>query len=87
MTKKEKIIDHTHLYPGEAIRCIYGLPKKEGAPLGPLISSIYSVTYKIAEFLASRTCSSSGRKDLTPPSLRTAGPLPDDRLFHGGFNE
>ncbi|XP_033182429.1 uncharacterized protein LOC117153005 [Anabas testudineus] len=42
------------LYPGEATPCIYGLPKihKEGAPLRPIVSSINSVTYNIAKFLA-----------------------------------
>lgn len=61
--EKDKIIDHTHLYPGEAIPCIYGLPKihKEGAPLRPLISSIYSVTYKIAKLLISIVAPLAGK--------------------------
>ena len=50
---KEHVIDRSfyyRLYPGEATLCIYGLPKihKDGAPLRPIVSSINSVTYNIA---------------------------------------
>ncbi|XP_041430610.1 LOW QUALITY PROTEIN: uncharacterized protein LOC121397622 [Xenopus laevis] len=55
--EKEKAIDrilYHRLYPREATPCLYGLPKihKEGAPLRPIVSSINSVTYSIAKFLA-----------------------------------
>ena len=55
--EKERVIDRAlyyKLYPGDAIPCIYGLPKihKEGAPLRPIVSSINSVTYNIAKYLA-----------------------------------
>ncbi|XP_054861960.1 uncharacterized protein LOC129347772 [Amphiprion ocellaris] len=55
--EKSQIIDRAlyyKLYPGDAIPCIYGLPKihKEGAPLRPIVSSINSVTYNIAKYLA-----------------------------------
>lgn len=41
------------LYPGDAIPCIYRLPKihKECTPLRPIVSSINLVTYNIAEYL------------------------------------
>lgn len=47
--EKEGVVDqrqHHRLYPGEAIPCLYGLPKihKEGAPLRSIVSSINSVT-------------------------------------------
>ena len=55
--EKDGVIDrplYYKLYPGEAVPCIYGLPKihKEGAPLRPIISSINSVTYNVAKYLA-----------------------------------
>ncbi|KAL3972435.1 transcription elongation factor S-II [Sarotherodon galilaeus] len=55
--EKDKIIDrlkYHRLYPGDAIPCIYGLPKihKEGVPLRPIVSSINSATYNIAKHLA-----------------------------------
>ncbi|KAF7218573.1 extracellular calcium-sensing receptor-like, partial [Nothobranchius furzeri] len=47
-------LTYHHLYPGNAIPCIYGLPMihKEGIPLRPIVSSINSVTYNIAKDLA-----------------------------------
>ncbi|XP_070401572.1 uncharacterized protein [Nothobranchius furzeri] len=47
-------LTYHRLYPGDAIPCIYGLPKihKEGIPLRPIVSSIKSVTYNIAKHLA-----------------------------------
>ncbi|XP_070835613.1 uncharacterized protein [Chaetodon trifascialis] len=55
--QKEGAIDrlqYHRLYPQESIPGIYGLPKihKEGAPLRPIVSSINSVTYNIAKFVA-----------------------------------
>lgn len=43
-----------YLFPGAATPCLYGLAKinKEGAHLRPIVSSINSVTYNIAKYLA-----------------------------------
>ncbi|XP_041820389.1 uncharacterized protein LOC121626093 [Chelmon rostratus] len=47
-------LPYHRLYPQESIPGIYGLPKihKEGVPLRPNISSINSVTFNIAKFVA-----------------------------------
>ena len=55
--EKEHILDHHSyycLYPGEAMSCIYDLPKshKEGTPLRSIVSSINSVTYNISKHLS-----------------------------------
>ncbi|XP_012811622.2 uncharacterized protein LOC105946468, partial [Xenopus tropicalis] len=55
--EKEEAIDRAlyhRLYPREATPCLYGLPKihKDGAPLRTIVSSINSVTYSIAKYLA-----------------------------------
>lgn len=55
--EKDQIIDRAlyyRLYSGEAMPCIYGLPKihKEGAPLRTISSCINSVTYEIAKHWA-----------------------------------
>nr|XP_046235715.1 uncharacterized protein LOC124054085 [Scatophagus argus] len=55
--EKDQLINrklYFQLYPGEATPCLYGLPKihKEGVPLRPIVSSINSVTYKVAKHLA-----------------------------------
>ena len=55
--QKGKTIDrlqYHRLYPGDSVPRIYGLPKihKEGAPLRPIVSSINSVTYNIAKYVA-----------------------------------
>ncbi len=45
---------YLRLYPQDTIPCLYGLPKihKEGVPLRPIVSSINSVTYNIAKYVA-----------------------------------
>ncbi|XP_053335750.1 uncharacterized protein LOC128508432 [Clarias gariepinus] len=55
--KKQGVIDrkiYYHLYPGDTTPCLYGLPKihKDNYPLRPIVSSINSVTYNIAKYLA-----------------------------------
>ncbi|XP_065326070.1 uncharacterized protein LOC135932513 [Pelmatolapia mariae] len=55
--ERDKIIDrltYHRLYPGDAIPCIYGLPKihKEVIPLRPIVNSINSATYNISKHLA-----------------------------------
>ncbi|KAK7893340.1 hypothetical protein WMY93_022492 [Mugilogobius chulae] len=54
--EKEELIDrpmYYRLYPGDAIPCIYGLPKvhKQEVPLRPIVCSTDSITYNVAKYL------------------------------------
>ncbi|XP_050957575.1 uncharacterized protein LOC127158535, partial [Labeo rohita] len=57
LLEKQGVIDrklYYRLYPGDTTPCLYGLPKvhKDNYPLRPIVSSINSVTYNIAKYLA-----------------------------------
>ena len=49
----DRILYHK-LYPGEQVPKFYGLPKihKQHAPLRPIVSSVDSVTYNVAKYIA-----------------------------------
>lgn len=73
--EKEQAIDrpqYYQLYLGEAIPCIYGMPRihKQGIPLGPMVGSINSAIYNISKYLASSLAPMVGN---APPPYKTLG--------------